>query len=211
MNFDKKYKVYTWKNWMYLHWILNPGLLINELILGQRVPKITLEDQDSNLPKFERMYIPCPHCHTIHDSRTWSPQNGTGFKNWFGLFCPKCKNTIPCLMNFFSLLVLTITFPIWGWFKEYLKQSWLKKQPDRFKNSEIKPYKNPFQGKGWIKQGLMWGAFMFVFMTFIFPLINGSEITWLSVLIAIPIWIIGGLAFGFWTKKILGKRIQKRS
>lgn len=211
MNFDKKYKVYTWKNWMYLHWILNPGLLINELILGQRVPKITLEDQRSDLPKFERMYIPCPHCQTVHDSRTWSPQNGTGFKNWFGLFCPKCENIIPCLMNLFSLLVLTITFPIWGWFKRDLKQSWLKKQPDRFKNSKIKTYQNPFQGKGWIKQGLMWGAFMFVFMTFIFPFIDGSKITWISVLVAIPIWIIGGLVFGFWMKKIVGKRIQKRS
>ena len=46
MEFDKeKYKVYTWKNWMMLHWILNPGLAINELILGQRVPKVSLEDE----------------------------------------------------------------------------------------------------------------------------------------------------------------------
>ena len=46
MEFDKeKYKVYTWKNWMMLHWILNPGLAINELILGQRVPKVSLEDK----------------------------------------------------------------------------------------------------------------------------------------------------------------------
>ena len=43
MEFNKeKYKIYTWKNWMVLHWILNPGLAINELILGQRVPKISL-------------------------------------------------------------------------------------------------------------------------------------------------------------------------
>jgi hypothetical protein len=35
---EEKYKVYTWKNWMMLHWIINQGLAINELILGQRTP-----------------------------------------------------------------------------------------------------------------------------------------------------------------------------
>ena len=40
MEFDKnKYKIYTWKNWMYLHYILNPGLAFNELILGMRLAK----------------------------------------------------------------------------------------------------------------------------------------------------------------------------
>lgn len=49
MEFNKdKYKVYTWKNWMMLHFILNPGLAINDLIFGQRVPKIRLEDKISN-------------------------------------------------------------------------------------------------------------------------------------------------------------------
>ena len=61
MEFNKeKYKIYTWKNWMVLHWILNPGLAINELILGQRIPKISLEDKISNKPRIERTFIPCP-------------------------------------------------------------------------------------------------------------------------------------------------------
>lgn len=57
-----KCKVYTWKHWMILHYILNPGLAINELILGQRVPKITPEDKSSEKPRVERSYVPCPHC-----------------------------------------------------------------------------------------------------------------------------------------------------
>ena len=46
MKLDKKrYKVYSWKNFMVLHWMINPALVINELFFGQRVPKISLEDK----------------------------------------------------------------------------------------------------------------------------------------------------------------------
>ena len=46
MEFNKdKYKIYTWRNWMMLQWILNPGLAVNELVLGQRIPEISLEDK----------------------------------------------------------------------------------------------------------------------------------------------------------------------
>jgi hypothetical protein len=35
MNYDKKkYKIWDWKSPVILHWIINPGLVINELILG---------------------------------------------------------------------------------------------------------------------------------------------------------------------------------
>ena len=113
LEFNKeKYKIYTGKNWMMLHWILNPGLAVNELILGQRVPKISLEDKTIDKPKIERTLVPCPHCETLHDGRTWSTQNGTAFKNWFGLYCGNCGNTIPCLTNGFSFLILGLTFPI---------------------------------------------------------------------------------------------------
>ncbi|MCT1530529.1 hypothetical protein M3B46_05945 [Sphingobacterium daejeonense] len=127
MDFDKsKYKVYTWKNWMMLHWLLNPGIMVNELILGQRVPKISLEEKTTDKQWFERSIVPCPHCETLHDGRTWSSVNGTAFKNWFGLYCNTCGNIIPCLINVFSLIILIITFPIWGWFKTALKIIGLK-------------------------------------------------------------------------------------
>ena len=119
MEFNKeKYKIYSWKNWMMLHWILNPGLAINELILGQRIPKISLEDKTIDKPRIERSLVPCPHCDTLHDTRTWSIQNGTAFNNWFGLYCKNCGNIIPCLTNVFSFLILALTFPFWGWFRK---------------------------------------------------------------------------------------------
>ncbi len=49
MEFDKeKYKVWKLPHPMLLHWIINPGLAFNELILGQRIPKITLIDKTSD-------------------------------------------------------------------------------------------------------------------------------------------------------------------
>lgn len=212
MNFDKtKYKVYTWKNWMMLHWILNPGLIINELVLGQRVPKITLEDKTTNKPRFERGIVPCPHCETLHDSRTWSTENGTAFKNWFGLYCNNCGNVIPCLINVFSLLVLITTYPIWGWFKKDLKKIWLEKQPQRFKNIDIEKVSNPFDQKSWIKTGLSWGVSMFIMMSIIFPLCDGSEINTKTIIMGIVLWTISGFIFGFTMKLFFNTTLKKQS
>lgn len=205
MKFDKKFKVYTWKNWMYLHWIVNPGLAINELILGQRVPKITLIDQNLDKPKYESSFIPCPHCQTIHDARTWSTTNGTAFGNWFGLYCPNCRQVIPCLTNIFTYLILAVTYPIWVWFQKKLKNKWLEKQPERFTNLNFNKQPNPYEGNGWIKQGLSWGLFMFVTMTFVLPLIQGDKITLSGILIGIPIWTLASIVFGYTMKSLLGK------
>jgi len=70
----------------------------------------------------EWTYVPCPHCHTLHDGRIWSAKNGTHRRNWFGYYCPECGKIIPCIHNGLAFLLLTITFPIWGWFKDDLKE-----------------------------------------------------------------------------------------
>lgn len=198
MEFDKrKWKVYNSKNWVVIHWIINPGIVINELILGQRIPKISVEDKESNKPRIERTYIPCPHCEKMHDARTWSPQNNTGFKNWFGLYCNNCGNIIPCVTNVFSLIVLIVTFPVWGWFKKSMKDKWIEKQPERYASIELNEFANPYEGYGWIKQGLFFGTFMYVFIALVIPLVSNKEISSQDLLIEIPIWLIGGLAFGY--------------
>lgn len=210
MEFDReKYNVYTWKNWMILHWILNPGLVINELIVGQRVPKVSLEEK-SNKPRVERSRIPCPHCNTLHDGRTWSTHNGTAFKNWFGLYCPTCGNIIPCLINVFSFIILALTYPIWGWFKNSLKAQWLKKQPKRFENRNLERIPNPFDKKTWPITGLTFGAIMFVVMSLVYPYLTGVEITWETLLSGAIIWAIGGLTFGYVMKIYMGKSFQKK-
>ncbi|KAA6338499.1 hypothetical protein EZS27_013503 [termite gut metagenome] len=207
MEYDKEqFKVYTWKNWMMLHWIINPGLAVNELLLGQRVPKVTLEDKISDKPRIERSFVPCPHCNTYHDGRTWSIHNGTAFKNWFGLYCPNCGQIIPCLTNATSFIILILTYPVWGWFKSSLKENWLKKQPDRYRELSYESLPKPYQGKNWIKSGLLWGLFMLISMTLIFLLFEGKAITLGTILIGIPLWTIGGLGFGYFMKKYSMKR-----
>ncbi|MBK9254220.1 MAG: hypothetical protein IPM42_01900 [Saprospiraceae bacterium] len=201
MNFDKsKYKIYTWKNWMVLHWILNPGMVVLELILGQRAPKVSLEDLTLDKPRIERTLVPCPHCGSLHDGRTWSTENGTTFKNWFGLYCKNCGKIIPCLINIFSFIILILTFPVWGWFRKSLKVKWLKAQPKRYENIDIDQIPNPFDNVSWIRTGLSWGAFMFLTMSIAFPFFCGDEITIKSVISGLIIWTIGGLAFGFTMK-----------
>ncbi len=61
MEYDKsKFKIWTWKNLVMLHWIINPALAINELLLGQRIPKIMLIEKDSSKNLQQKTKIPCP-------------------------------------------------------------------------------------------------------------------------------------------------------
>lgn len=210
MKLDKKrYKVYSWKNFMVLHWMINPALVINELFFGQRVPKISLEDKTIDKPRIERSYIPCPHCETLHDGRTWSTQNGTAFKNWFGLYCPNCKEIIPCVMNIFTLLALMITFPFWGWFRKNLKENWLAKQPARYQNINTEDTPNYFDENSWFYTGLSWGLVMFLLMSLIYPLITKEPITTRSVIVGFIVWAIAGIVYGYAMKLFSSKKGSK--
>lgn len=198
----KKYKKLTWKNWMVLHWLLNPGLVINELILGQRIPKISYLEK-SQKPLFERGYIPCPHCNFLHDGRTWSTTNGTGFKNWFGLYCCQCGNIIPCLLNLTSLIILIITFPIWYPFKRNLKKKWLDKQPQRFNNINFESVSEVYRNEKWVLTGVLWGLIMFIFLEILHPWITNQEYNLNKMIIGLIIWTLGGVIFGYFNHKNL--------
>lgn len=201
-----KYRVYDWKHWMVVHWMLNPGLVVNELILGQRIPRIMLEDKTSNKPRHERSFVPCPHCDTLHDGRTWSYQNNTGYKNWFGLYCPSCGGIIPCLINFTTFIVLAVTFPLWGWFRKSLKERWLAKQPERFKDIDISKVPNPFAKKVWLGAGIAFGIIMYFANVILLPFLWDEDITWFKLIVGLPIWLGAGLIWGYWMRLFTGKR-----
>ncbi len=208
MDFDKKqYKVYTWKSFRTLIWVITPIFIINEIIFGQKIPKVILIDKTTGKSLFESSFVPCPHCNTMHDGRTWSHHNKTALKNWFGFYCPTCGKIIPCLNNVFSLIFLALTFPLWGWFGKSLKAKWLLKQPARYQNIEIEEVSNDFDEKNWIKSGLVWGLIMFVIMTFVFPFIFDSQkISWRMIIINAVVWTISGLSFGYIMKRITTKK-----
>lgn len=66
---------------------------------------------------------------------------------------------------------------------------------------------NYYAGKGWIKQGLYAGFFMYIFMTILLnPLINERPNTLKDLLIGLPIWLIFGLCQGYLIKKLNKKK-----
>lgn len=200
MEFDKNtYKVYTWKNWMYLHYIINPGLAFNELVLGQRVAKVGLVEKNTDKPFIERNYIPCPHCKTLHGYEVWSGKRG--FKNWFGLYCPNCRKIIPCIMNATSFILLAATSPLWYPFKNHLKKHWLKMQEMRFKNiGELQPVVMNYDGKNWIAGGLFFGLCMFVLNSLLFPYLFNKNIITEGLGISLAVSLVGGLLFAVFMK-----------
>lgn len=208
MNYDKsKYKTWTWKHPLMLHWMLNPGLAINELLLGQRVPKLMFIERDSPKALANKSFIPCPHCGTLHPGSKWSVENNSAFYNWFGLYCDKCGQIIPCLRNLTSWLLLALSFPIWYGFKDKWKEKWRAKQASRLlqpqSNEETKTTK-------WWYTGLAWGLFIFLAINLLLPILNGESISMKKALVGIPIWVIGGLMFGWFTHLFTAKKKESR-
>lgn len=193
---------------MILHWIINPGLIINELILGQTIPKVMLIEREGNKPFYQRSLIPCPHCGEQHSGLKYSAQNKTAIKNWFGFYCDNCTGIIPVQRNLTSIILLSITFPVWGWFRKSIKQKWLDKQPERYKNLnlDIIEIEKKNTTKNWLKSGLYFGVFMFLSMVIIYPLIQGKEITLENIMIGVPLWVVGGLIWGLTMKWWMNKK-----
>ena len=207
MNYDKtKYKIWNWHSITILHWVINPALAVNELVLGQTIPKIMLIKREGKEPLYQRTLIPCPHCGTLHNGLKWSSQNKTAFKNWYGYYCDNCHKIIPVQRNVVSLIVLAITFPIWGWFRESLKHRWLDKQPSRYKNISLEIPEKKNTTTSWLKSGLLWGLIMYVLMILLFPLIMHGQLSGKIMLIGIPIWLIAGLGFGYTMKTWVNKK-----
>lgn len=197
MKYDTtQYRVWTWKHPFLLHWMINPGVVINELVLGMRVPQVLLIERHSNRPRAERNFVPCPHCDTLHCGLKWTPQNGTAFRNWFGLYCDHCGGIIPCLPNLTSLLVLALTCPFWLPFRRRWKQRWLAVQRKKFS----RPLNLTAPRFPWWKAGLEYGLYMWAMMDLLFPFVDGTGHSTKRILAGLLVWICGGLLFGLLMK-----------
>ena len=191
-----------------LHWILNPGLAFNEVILGQRLPKVQLICKDCEGAMVERAYVPCPSCHSMHWGRLWARKRAFG--NWRGIACPACEKPIPCLWNIFSLVLLAITSPIWALpYFLYFRYRPLKPICELKDGAPPKP--KAITKKTWIVMGAAWGGLMWVAMSLL-PVLwhwNEGRIAWMTLVVGLAIWGFGGLGFGFTMWLVLG-RIRKR-
>lgn len=201
-DFDReKFRVWALPNLMLLHWVINPGLAFNELVLGQRVPKVTLIDKTIDAPLMERQFIPCPECGGLNDARLWSKSNSFG--HWFGFVCPKCNGRIPCLWNITSLIILAITFPLWIWFKKPVEEKWFEKEKGRF-DKVLENGLMQARTTLWYKIGIRSG-FIFFFLI-LGPKILSGQLTVGGIVFLVAICIAGGFAYALFMKKFLTSR-----
>lgn len=95
-----------WKlpNPLILHWVINPGLVFNELVLGQRLPRFLFLCKSCEVPLARRSYVFCPSCGHFSESMIWSGWNSFG--HWLGVVCPDCGDRVPTLSNAVSWVLL---------------------------------------------------------------------------------------------------------
>ena len=208
MQYDKnRFEIWALPHRFILLWILFPVLIVNELILGQRFPKVMLIDKESDKPWMERTYVPCPHCETLNDGRLWAKWNGFG--HWFGLVCPSCHQIIPCLWNIFSLAVLAITFPLWYFPARFFRQRWLEKEKKRLAKVLERPLIQA-RSINWILVGVfVWGGFTWVLSEGVWQVLDGGEWDLKTMLESLPIWMVGGFVWGLFMHFSMNRKGKK--
>ena len=194
MQYDKnRFKIWALPHPLILHCILNPGLIVNELILGQRLPKVMLIDKKSDKPWMERAYIPCPHCETLNDHRLWAKWNAFG--HWFGLVCPSCHEIIPCLWNIFSLAVLAITFPLWYFPARFFRPRWLEIEKKRLAQVLERPLIQ-VKSINWFLRGTFYfGGFLWVAFE-VLGVLKGREWDFRAMFDMLPVCLLAGFIWG---------------
>ncbi|PZR23441.1 MAG: hypothetical protein DI539_03195 [Flavobacterium psychrophilum] len=55
--------------------------------------------------------------------------------------------------------------------------------------------------KKWVKESLIWTAYMVLFMGFIFPFFSGESIQPVRILISIPLFLTVGLLTGYFFRR----------
>ena len=201
MRYDKnRFKIQALPHPLSLLWVLFPAFMFNELILGQRLPKVTLIEKKSDKPLEERCYIPCPHCEMLNDRRLWATK-GNAFGQWFGLVCPNCHQIIPCLWNIFSLAILTVTFPLWYFPVRFFRHRWIENEKERLADGLERPLLQATSIHS-LRIGIVSGVSAWV-MWVIFEIVrNGSEWDLKTMLESLPFCFFVGFVSDYSMKEI---------
>jgi hypothetical protein len=190
-------------NWQLVHWVLNPGLAFNELILGQRLPRLTLICDACDDPLAYRQYIPCPNCGVLHNVQSWGKRHAFG--NWLGLPCPSCHRRIPCLWNATSILLLLVLFPIWYLpYRFYFRDRPIAafRPNEKNRTSELKP-------RWAMRAGILFGALMFLFMSVVPSIVryvHTGQVVAFELIIGTLLWSLGGVTFGVAMHLLVSRR-----
>lgn len=205
MEFDReRYFVWSWKNPLVLHYILNPALAFNELVLGQRLPAVTLIDRTLPRPLVERQYIPCPACGAHNHAMAYAK---VAFGNYAGLVCAECGERIPTLKNALSWLILMITWPLWKPLERRYGPGMRARQFAKLQEvkGDIAPLIKRASG---VRMGLYFGAIMAVFFI-VGGLIDGRSLTEAAIGGGVG-GLMAGVFFGVVMKMFLSVRGRER-
>ena len=132
--------IYPFEAWWWkigiIHFACNPGLCINELLLGQRIPKNLHLCKTCNAPfNKEKQYVKCVHCNTMINSYILCGK--FGLARHFGVFCPSCEKPLPVYINIFTWLFYALTYPIWYFPWSKLKHKYFESQKKKMQTNKI--------------------------------------------------------------------------
>jgi predicted RNA-binding Zn-ribbon protein involved in translation (DUF1610 family) len=201
------FTIKNWKSLDQLFWIINPLFALNEILSGEVRPKVTLIEKNSSKPYAERVLIPCPECGTLHNRFKWSKENSLKYENWFGYYCDNCGDIIKPQRNLFTKILMTLTFPVWFHLQNKLKDTWLKKQPERYKNLDLQLTNKTINTTFWLKYGLSHGFTVFflmqLFLSYFLPHSKAMQLS----LASFPFWMIMGVVWSYY----MAKRMRERA
>jgi type IV secretory pathway TrbD component len=95
----------------------------------------------------------------------------------------------------FSLIILALTFPLWA----LPYHVYFKKRPLRpfYETADGQtPVSRKMTTKTWVYMGAGFGGTMWILMGLLPALTQRTPSAWHAALIGLPIWALGGLAFG---------------
>ena len=208
MQYEKKrFKIWALPHPSVLFYVLFPTLMFNELIFGQRLPKVMLTDKESDKPFLERSYVPCPYCETLNDSRLWAKWNSFG--HWFGLVCPSCHRIIPCLWNIFSLVILVLTFPLWYFPARFCRRRWLEIEKKRLAKVLERPLIQA-TSINWLLIGIFcWGGSSWAIFEVLWKVLHGGERSLIGMFASLPIWLVVGFVWGVFMRFYINRKGKK--
>lgn len=187
----------------YVHWFLNPGLAINEVVLGQRLPKRIYFCIRCDAPLYRRQFVRCSRCHRFQNGMLWG--RGNAFGHWFGLFCPDCGGRIKTHLNLITLVVIALTWIIW-WPVWLLVRprwvSWERQRARKVRNCDVEIEKRV---RYW-PMGLGFGLWMWILFVLGTIIRARPRTEIIANIVLLPMWLAAGALFAFVMKRILSKQ-----
>lgn len=206
------------KSWLakftYMHYILNPGLAFNELLLGQRMPKtiLTCKACTTSLPN--RSYVFCDSCGALHGLDV--QKQFFGFGNYFGIYCPGCSKEIKTLRNLTAQIISLVCFPITYFPAKELKRKWLSNRSNQIlllKSNEAgkELQQQKVEDISYTKMGVLFGVSFYLFILLFLGIGVGAGIFKIGIPMVVavsgfPLCALGGLAFGVLMKLMLDRK-----